>query len=174
MIIDTHAHYEDDRYNEDRDALLSSMPRQGVGLIVDVGAGIRSTEGAVALSEAYDFVYASVGIHPEEIQQLTPGHMDWLEGLAAKEKVVAIGEIGLDYHYQEPDQVYPSIGAGGKGKAASDHSQPPGSPGYTGYHDGSLRLGAGRRDPLLFLWLGNGPAIFGKRLLSGDWGSCYL
>lgn len=102
MIIDTHAHYEDARFEEDRDQLLSSMPGQGVGLIVDVGAGIQSTKDAVALSRQYDFIYASVGIHPEEIAGMESEHLDWLEELAGQEKVVAIGEIGLDYHYPEP------------------------------------------------------------------------
>lgn len=102
MIIDTHAHYEDARFQEDRDELLRSMPGQGVGLIVDVGAGIQSTKDAVALSEGYDFVYAAVGIHPEDIDKLEPRHMDWLEELSVLEKVIAIGEIGLDYHYEEP------------------------------------------------------------------------
>lgn len=104
MIIDTHAHYEDARFDEDRDALLRSMPEKGVGLIVDVGAGIQSTKDAVALSDAYDFVYAAVGIHPEDIDKMESRHIDWLEKLSAKEKVVAIGEIGLDYYYDEPDR----------------------------------------------------------------------
>lgn len=102
MIIDTHAHYEDARFQEDRDELLRSMPGQGVGLVVDVGAGIQSTKDAVALSKKYDFVYAAVGIHPEDIDKMEEEHMGWLEELSALEKVVAIGEIGLDYHYEEP------------------------------------------------------------------------
>lgn len=104
MIIDTHAHYEDDRFDEDREQLLRSMPENGIGLIVDVGAGIQSTKDAVALSEAYDFVYAAAGIHPSDVDQLEPKHMDWLEELAGREKVLAIGEIGLDYYYEDPDR----------------------------------------------------------------------
>lgn len=102
MIIDTHAHYEDERFDEDREELLASMQGAGVGLIVDVGAGVQSTRDAVALSRKYDFVYAAAGVHPEDVERLTPEHMDWLAGLAGEEKVVAIGEIGLDYYYEEP------------------------------------------------------------------------
>lgn len=104
MIIDTHAHYEDAQFEQDRESLLASMQENGVGLVVDVGAGIQSTTDAVALSQKYDFVYAAVGIHPEDIEKLTPEHMDWLKELAQQEKVLAIGEIGLDYHYEEPER----------------------------------------------------------------------
>lgn len=104
MIIDTHAHYGDSRFDEDRDELLSSMQDAGVGLIVEVGAGVQSTKDAIALSERYEFVYAAAGIHPEEAAQVEAEHMEWLASLAAREKVVAIGEIGLDYHYEEPSR----------------------------------------------------------------------
>lgn len=104
MIIDTHAHYDDARYDEDRETLLHSMKEAGVELIVNIGAGIQSTKDTVALSEKYDFVYAAVGIHPEEIGKLSPEHMNWLEELTQKKKVVAVGEIGLDYHYDEPER----------------------------------------------------------------------
>lgn len=104
MIIDTHAHYDDARFDEDREELLGSMREAGVGLIVNIGAGIQSTTDTVALSEQYDFIYAAVGIHPEEIGKLEPEHMNWLEELSRKEKAVAIGEIGLDYHYDEPER----------------------------------------------------------------------
>ena len=78
MIIDTHAHYGDSRFDEDRDELLSSMQDAGVGLIVEVGAGVQSTEDAIALSERYEFVYAAAGIHPEEAAQIDSEQMDWL------------------------------------------------------------------------------------------------
>lgn len=102
MIIDTHAHYEDTCFAEDREQLFQEMQEKGIGLVVDIGAGIRSTQGAVELSHKYDFVYAAVGIHPEEIDKIGEEHMDWLRELAKEKKVVAIGEIGLDYHYKEP------------------------------------------------------------------------
>lgn len=104
MIFDTHAHYGDTSFDEDRDELLQSMERQGIGRIVEVGAGIRSTKDALALADQYDFVYAAVGVHPSEIADLSESDMDWLAELAKQEKVVAVGEIGLDYHYDEPSR----------------------------------------------------------------------
>lgn len=102
MIFDTHAHYSDDRFDPDREILLSGMQDQGVGQIVEVGAGIHSTEDAVSLAHQYDFIYAAVGIHPGEVEELEESHMGWLQKLSQDDKVVAIGEIGLDYHYDSP------------------------------------------------------------------------
>lgn len=104
MIFETHAHYGDDRFNEDRHKLLMSMEENGIGNIVEVGAGIQSTKDAIDLSEKYSFIYAAVGIHPSEVAGIDESHMDWLLSLTSKEKVVAIGEIGLDYHYEKPEQ----------------------------------------------------------------------
>lgn len=104
MIIDTHAHYDDQRFDEDREEVLASMEASGVGLIVDVGAGVDSTKSAIALSEQYDFIYAAAGIHPDDVERLTETDMDWLRELSEKAKVVAIGEIGLDYYYETPNR----------------------------------------------------------------------
>ena len=102
MIFDTHAHYDDEAYEEDREDILKLIRQDGVGLVTDVGATIASTKKAVALSEQYDFIYAAVGVHPEGVEELTNQDMDWLCELAKREKVVAIGEIGLDYYYEDP------------------------------------------------------------------------
>lgn len=102
MIFDTHAHYCDTSFDEDRDELLRSMKERGIGRIVEVGASVRSTKDALALADKYDFVYAAVGVHPEDIASLSEADMDWLAGLTEQERVVAVGEIGLDYHYDEP------------------------------------------------------------------------
>ncbi len=102
MIFDTHAHYDDEAYEEDREDILKLIQQDGVGLVTDVGATIASTKKAVALSEQYDFIYAAVGMHPEGVEELTDQDMDWLCELAKREKVVAIGEIGLDYYYEDP------------------------------------------------------------------------
>lgn len=102
MIFDTHAHYCDTSFDEDRDELLCSMRERGIGQIVEVGASVQSTKDAVNLAEKYEFVYAAVGIHPEDIARLSETDMDWLAGLTKHERVVAVGEIGLDYHYDEP------------------------------------------------------------------------
>lgn len=104
MIFDTHSHYSDDRFDPDREELLSGMKDRGVGRIVEVGAGIASTKDALALAHQYDFIYAAAGIHPGEVEDLEESHMDWLRELTQDDRVVAVGEIGLDYHYDSPSR----------------------------------------------------------------------
>ena len=99
MIFETHAHYDDERFEEDRDALITSMPGRGVGTIINVGASIESTKTTLALSEKYPFVYAAVGVHPSDISGLNEETFAWLKEQTKKEKVAAVGEIGLDYYY---------------------------------------------------------------------------
>lgn len=102
MIFDTHSHYDDEAFDADRDELLSGMQKKGIGWLVNVGADMASSREAIALAEKYEFVYASLGVHPSETENLTEADMDWLQEQASHKKVVAIGEIGLDYHWQEP------------------------------------------------------------------------
>ena len=99
MYFDTHAHYDDTQFDCDRDVLLSEVYRTGVTRIVDPGDRIASSRKAVAITAQYDFVYAAVGIHPENVGEAKDAELDELRKLAAHPKVVAIGEIGLDYHY---------------------------------------------------------------------------
>ena len=99
MLFDTHAHYDDDWFDEDRDALLASMPEKGVGLIVNPGITVETSRQAIAIAERYPHVYAAVGIHPENCHDFVPQHIDELRKLARHPKVVAIGEIGLDYYW---------------------------------------------------------------------------
>ena len=101
MIFDSHAHYDDKQFDVDRDELLSSMGENNIRRIVNVGADIKSSERSVALAEQYDFVYAAIGVHPSEIGSLEEADMQWLKETAAHEKVVAIGEIGLDYYWDK-------------------------------------------------------------------------
>ena len=101
MIFDTHAHYDDEAFAPDRAPLLSAMPAAGVARIVDPGCDLRSSRAAVALAETYPFVYAAVGIHPENCGDFVPGDLDALRTMAAHPKVVAIGEIGLDYYWEQ-------------------------------------------------------------------------
>ncbi len=101
MLFDTHAHYDDDRFDGDREALLARMPEKNVGLIVNPGCDLPSSRTAVALAEKFDFLYAAVGIHPENCGDFQPGMVDDLWELAKAPKVVAIGEIGLDYYWAE-------------------------------------------------------------------------
>ena len=104
MIFDTHAHYDDEIFDEDRDELLWKMKEQGVDFIVNVGSSIASTEKTLELVERYPFLYGSVGVHPSETGELTENRMLWLEEVWSREKIVAVGEIGLDYHWPEPER----------------------------------------------------------------------
>ena len=101
LIFDTHAHYDDAQFDADRAALLAAMPASGVGLIVDPGCDEASSRAAVALAERFPHVYAAVGWHPENCAPFVPSDIDALRALARHPKVVAIGEIGLDYHWAE-------------------------------------------------------------------------
>ena len=94
MIFETHAHYDDERFEEDREELITSMPERGVGTIINVGASIESTKTTLALSERYEFVYAAVGVHPSDISGLNEETFAWLKEQTKREKVVAVGEIG--------------------------------------------------------------------------------
>lgn len=101
LIFDTHAHYDDAQFDADREALLSAMPENGVGLILDPGCDLESSRAAIALAEQYPHVYAAVGYHPENCAPYTDADLDILRRLAQHPKVVAIGEIGLDYYWEQ-------------------------------------------------------------------------
>ena len=101
MLFDTHAHYDDEAFDPDRELLLESLPQRGVALVVNPGCDLESSRKAVAYSAEYPHVYAAVGIHPENCGGFTPADMDALRQLAQQPKVVAIGEIGLDYYWAE-------------------------------------------------------------------------
>ena len=101
MIFDTHAHYDSGAFNADREELLASMPSKGVGLILDPGCEERSSRAALALAEKYPFVYAAVGVHPEDMEGMTSDTLETIRSLARHEKCVAIGEIGLDYYWDD-------------------------------------------------------------------------
>ena len=101
-LFDTHAHYDADAFDSDRMEVLSSMPGQGVELILNPGCDLKSSQTAVELAERFPFVYAAVGVHPEECADWNAEHdIPVLEALAQDPKVRAIGEIGLDYHWPE-------------------------------------------------------------------------
>lgn len=104
MIFDSHAHYDDEAFNGDRDELLSSMKQNGIGKIVNIGASMESSAATAALVQQYTDVYGAVGVHPSETDMLNEEDMRTLEQYAAHEKVVAIGEIGLDYHYPDTNK----------------------------------------------------------------------
>ena len=101
MLFDTHAHYDDESFDADRDAVLTALPEQGVGLILNPGCDVESSRKAVRYAAAYPHVYAAVGIHPENCGGCTAGDLDAIRALAQQSKTVAIGEIGLDYYWAE-------------------------------------------------------------------------
>lgn len=99
MIFDTHAHYDDKQFDTDRDSLLHSMADTGVGTIVNVGASLEGCKRAIELAKQYPFVYAAAGIHPDETGSLNDETFAMLREWCREEKVVAVGEIGLDYYW---------------------------------------------------------------------------
>lgn len=104
MIFDSHAHYDDEVFEEDRNSLLSSMQENGIGAIVNVGASIESSGSSLQLAETYDFIYAAVGVHPSDTDELNEENYLNLCKMMDKEKVVAVGEIGLDYYWDTPSR----------------------------------------------------------------------
>ena len=101
MLFDTHAHYDSRQFDADRDQVLSALPGQGVGLVVNPGCDLDSSRQAIGIAERYPFVYAAVGVHPEDCAGWQDTDVDELRSLAAHPKVVAVGEIGLDYYWKE-------------------------------------------------------------------------
>ena len=102
MLFDTHAHMDDRAFDEDREALLARLPEQGIGLLMNPGCSLASSRDAVALAARYDYIYAAVGSHPDAADEVTPAVLDEYRMLCKRNpKVRAIGEIGLDYHYED-------------------------------------------------------------------------
>lgn len=101
MIFDSHAHYDDEQFDEDRDILLSGMEEAGIGGIINMGASLEGVAASQALAEQYPFVYAAAGVHPDYAGSLNEENMQWMYGLCRKPKTVAVGEIGLDYYWDK-------------------------------------------------------------------------
>lgn len=104
MIFDTHTHYDDEQFQEDRNELLLSLKEKGVGAVVNVGASMQGAKKSVALAKQYPFVYAAAGIHPDHVKDLNEEEFAVVKALAAEEKTVAIGEIGLDYYWDASER----------------------------------------------------------------------
>lgn len=102
MIFDTHAHYDDKAFDQDRDELLSGLKARGIENVVNISANIQGVKDTLELLKQYPFIYGAVGVHPGETEELNEELMTWLEEMAGQPKVVAVGEIGLDYHWEEP------------------------------------------------------------------------
>lgn len=99
MIFESHAHYDDEQFENDRDELLNAMQENGIGTIINVGASFSSCYEVVELAQKYPFVYAAVGVHPDEVGNLNEENFEILKSQCQKDKVVAVGEIGLDYYW---------------------------------------------------------------------------
>ena len=99
MYFDTHAHYDSGAFNADREEILASLPEAGVALVVNPGCEVRSSEVAIGLAERFPHVWAAVGIHPEDMNDMCGGDLDKIEELTRHPRCVAVGEIGLDYYW---------------------------------------------------------------------------
>ena len=101
MLFDTHAHMNDRAFDCDRELLLQELPASGIGLLMNPGCNLEDSRQSVALAEQYDYIYAAVGSHPDSADEVTEDVIDQYRQLCRHEKVKAIGEIGLDYHYED-------------------------------------------------------------------------
>lgn len=105
MIFETHAHYDDAQFEEDREELLGKMQSAGIGRIINVGSSIESSKASLEIARKHDFIYAAVGVHPSDIEGLNEETFAWLRQQTPWEKTVAIGEIGLDYYWDKEPEV---------------------------------------------------------------------
>ena len=103
MIFESHAHYDDEAFDEDREELLLSLREYGIGSVINVGASLESCRITLQLMEQYSFIYGAMGVHPSETAELDENSLAWLREQCFRDKVVAVGEIGLDYHWKEPE-----------------------------------------------------------------------
>ena len=102
MLFDTHAHMDDQSFDADREALLASLPQQGIGLVMNPGCSLEASRNASALSQKYDYIYAAVGSHPDAADEVNEEVLEAYRTLCKQNpKIRAIGEIGLDYHYED-------------------------------------------------------------------------
>ena len=104
MIFESHAHYEDKRFDEDREQLLNSLKDNNVGYVINVSSTLNTIKTTVEFTKQYDFMYGAVGIHPEASAELNEETFHWVKEMSKQPKIVSIGEIGLDYYWDEPDR----------------------------------------------------------------------
>lgn len=103
-LFDSHAHYNDEKFNEDRDSLIKEIYNEGVTKIINAGYSLESSERAIEIANIYDFMYATAGISPNDIDEYKKEDLEIIEKLAKSNKVVAIGEIGLDYYWNKENK----------------------------------------------------------------------
>jgi TatD DNase family protein len=104
MIVDTHTHYDDEAFDEDREQLLNRLSQSSIPFVVNVGASIESTKKTIALTQQYSYIFGAVGVHPSETAELNEENFNWLKQATKLSKIVAVGEIGLDYYWDTPDR----------------------------------------------------------------------
>ena len=104
MIFETHTHLDDTAFDDDRDELIQKIKESGIRYVMNISASLFSAETSLKLAQKYDFIYTTIGVHPSETEELNEEKFHWLKGLLSHEKVKAIGEIGLDYYWQEPER----------------------------------------------------------------------
>ena len=103
MLIDVHAHLDDKRFSKDREDVIKKIQEQNI-VVINAGSDIPTSRFSIELAEEHDFIYACVGVHPHEAKGVPEDYIDTLRELAENPKVIAIGEIGLDYHYDFSDR----------------------------------------------------------------------
>ena len=103
-IFDTHAHYDDEAFDEDREELLAELPGQGIARVVNVGASLASCQKTMELMDRYDYIYGAIGVHPSETGELNEENFKQIQEWCSHEKCLAVGEIGLDYYWDEPER----------------------------------------------------------------------
>lgn len=105
MIFETHAHYDDEQFDFDREELLLSMKEHGIDKIINIGCNKKTCEATLALMESYDFIYGAFGVHPSDISELDEHFFEWIKKQLENPKAVAVGEIGLDYYWDKEEEV---------------------------------------------------------------------
>lgn len=103
-LFDSHAHLDDEMFDADREQVIENIKNSGVKLVTNIASSIKTSYQSVDLAEKYDFIYATAGVHPSDVYDMTDSDLDTIEKLSMHKKVVAIGEIGLDYHYDGYDE----------------------------------------------------------------------
>ena len=103
MIFDTHAHYDDEAFDTDREELLAGLPQAGIGWVANIASSVPSIDESIALAHRFPHVYCALGIHPEHCADLTDALLEEIREKLKDDKAVAVGEIGLDYYWKEPD-----------------------------------------------------------------------
>ena len=174
MIFETHAHYDDEKFDEDRAELLSSMQENGIGRIINVSANLESLENTRKLMEVYPFIYGAFGLHPDEVGDLNEDVMARMRELCRMEKAVAVGEIGLDYYWDKENHEKQEYWFRRQIALAREEKLPMiiqqgGGGRYAPRHERGKIGGDRRRNSLFFLLRRNGGGIPENGILSWHW-----